>query len=126
MSFWTALAKHYKGSHYSDLIVFEIVRTSLSLSTIQTIGIRSNPRRFRPSAPKTLIGRSWSLRLTGAASIRSQKMAVLPEKNLVYTFHCYDPFFFTHQGAEWIDEIPKNLNSLPFPSSPESVGSDRV
>jgi hypothetical protein len=48
-------------------------------------------------------------------------MPALPEKNLIYTFHCYDPFFFTHQGAEWIDEIPKDLNDMPFPSSPEAM-----
>ncbi len=23
--------------------------------------------------------------------------------NIIYTFHCYDPFFYTHQGAFWLD-----------------------
>lgn len=42
----------------------------------------------------------------------------LPEyddKRLIYTFHFYAPFIFTHQGANW-DKIPlEYLSDLPFP-----------
>lgn len=27
-----------------------------------------------------------------------------PDKNIVYTFHYYDPFRFTHQGASWLGD----------------------
>jgi endoglucanase len=42
----------------------------------------------------------------------------LEDKNIIYTFHYYDPFLFTHQGATWagvggIEEI----RSLPFPAT---------
>ncbi len=44
----------------------------------------------------------------------------LEDKNIIYTFHYYDPFLFTHQGATWagvggIEEI----RSLPFPATKE-------
>jgi hypothetical protein len=117
--FWSAIAEHYKGSHYSDL-VFEVVNEpvfqqnpndwyTLQSKVVQEIRKRDSNRTIMVSPTY------WS-------SIDTlQKMSVLPDKNLIYTFHCYDPFFFTHQGAEWMDEYPKNLNSLPFPSSPEAV-----
>lgn len=28
------------------------------------------------------------------------------DENLIATFHFYDPFAFTHQGAEWVENIP--------------------
>lgn len=44
----------------------------------------------------------------------------LEDNNIIYTFHYYDPFLFTHQGATWvgiggIDEI----KFLPFPAAKE-------
>lgn len=44
------------------------------------------------------------------------KLSVMPvykDKNLIYTFHFYDPFIFTHQGASWSGMTP--LAGVPFP-----------
>jgi endoglucanase len=41
-----------------------------------------------------------------------------PDKNLIYTFHYYDPHVFTHQGNGW-DAIPlTSLGGVPFPYDP--------
>jgi endoglucanase len=37
------------------------------------------------------------------------------DDNLIYTFHFYDPFVFTHQGASWTDPSLKSLSGVPFP-----------
>ena len=119
VSFWSSLAKHYKGKYGTD-VVFEVVNEpvfrdkpndwyKLQAKVVPAIR-KEDPKRTIMVSPT-----SWS----GIDSLKT--MAVLPEKNLVYTFHCYDPFLFSHQGAEWVGDIPKNLNSLPFPSSPEAV-----
>jgi endoglucanase len=50
-------------------------------------------------------------------------MAPLSDHNVVYSFHWYEPFPFTHQGADWAGEIPKLLAGIPYPSSPVAVAS---
>lgn len=50
-----------------------------------------------------------------------KKLKLLPDKNVIYSFHCYDPFTFTHQGATWSSDAVKPLHDVPYPSSPEAV-----
>jgi endoglucanase len=50
-----------------------------------------------------------------------KKLKLLPDKNVIYSFHCYDPFTFTHQGATWSSDAVKPLHDVPYPSSPEGV-----
>ncbi|MEM6845458.1 MAG: cellulase family glycosylhydrolase [Bacteroidota bacterium] len=37
------------------------------------------------------------------------------DDNLIYTFHFYDPFIFTHQGASWTSPSMEPLRDVPFP-----------
>ncbi|MBR4724413.1 MAG: cellulase family glycosylhydrolase [Lachnospiraceae bacterium] len=30
------------------------------------------------------------------------------DENIVFTFHCYSPLVFTHQGAHWVSRMPKD------------------
>ena len=45
----------------------------------------------------------------------------LDDRNIVYAIHYYDPFAFTHQGADWggADDPIRYLRGLPFPASAE-------
>jgi endoglucanase len=56
--------------------------------------------------------------IVGASNFNSiyelSRTTPLSDNNIIYTFHFYEPFFFTHQGAEWIgDQVA--TTSVPFP-----------
>jgi endoglucanase len=44
------------------------------------------------------------------------QIPVYKDKNLIYTFHFYDPHMFTHQGATWNKPSLDPLSDLPFPA----------
>ena len=41
----------------------------------------------------------------------------LDDRNVIYTFHYYDPFLFTHQGATWAGPGLDVVRGVPFPGS---------
>jgi aryl-phospho-beta-D-glucosidase BglC (GH1 family) len=42
----------------------------------------------------------------------------LPDRNIIYTAHVYDPSLFTHQGATWSWDIAAAVKDLPWPVAP--------
>jgi aryl-phospho-beta-D-glucosidase BglC (GH1 family) len=73
---------------------------------------------IRENAPRHTIvtsGPNWG----GISGL--QKLRPLADGNVVYSFHCYDPFTFTHQGATWSSDAVKPLRAVPYPSSAEAV-----
>lgn len=43
------------------------------------------------------------------------------DPNIIYTFHYYDPFVFTHQGATWSAKGLPELQNVPFPSNGREI-----
>jgi endoglucanase len=57
-------------------------------------------RKSNPTRPVIIGGEFWS----GIDSLKTLKLPDDP--NIVPTFHYYEPFDFTHQGATWVDPVP--------------------
>lgn len=100
LAIWQKLATHYRD--YASEVLFEILNepnTDLSpqlwnafLAEAIAVIRDSNPNRTLMVGTAT-----WG----GIPGLRD---LVLPEDdNLIVTVHYYNPFFFTHQGAEWVD-----------------------
>lgn len=118
VSFWEGVARHYRGKRLND-VVFELLNEPTFASNPQkwyalqdrTV---SAIRKIDPKRTIMVSGTQWS----GVDSLAPLKP--LAAKNLIYTFHCYDPFPFTHQGASWAGTAA-DLKDIPFPSSPEAL-----
>lgn len=56
--------------------------------------------------------------IVGASNYNSiyelSRTSPLKDDNIIYAFHFYEPFFFTHQGAEWIGNQVATTG-VPFP-----------
>jgi endoglucanase len=68
----------------------------------------------RQTAPRhtLIVGfHDWNSR---KALVESQPFA---DPNIINTFHYYDPFIFTHQGATWSSKGLPELHDVPFPAA---------
>ena len=44
------------------------------------------------------------------SSVTSVPLLDIPlDEKIVYNFHCYEPIVFTHQGAYWVENMPKDF-----------------
>lgn len=63
-------------------------------------------RRIRAIAPDTyiLFGGYWN------NSVEALPDLAMPfDDRIVYNFHCYEPLVFTHQGAHWLEGMPRDF-----------------
>ena len=124
-AFWQALAERY-ASYSTERVFFEVMNEP-HLSTVEKIDagwwapvqerLAAAIRRGAPENTIIATGESWG-GINGLLSLKP-----VADANVVYSFHWYEPFTFTHQGAEWTGEIQKQLAGIPYPSSPEAVAA---
>ncbi|WP_245509130.1 cellulase family glycosylhydrolase, partial [Mesorhizobium sp. M4B.F.Ca.ET.019.03.1.1] len=61
-----------------------------------------------------------TLILTGACYSNAASLAridpkLIADDNIIWTFHSYDPFLLTHQGATWAGDFIQYVTGLPYP-----------
>ncbi|KAF0131884.1 MAG: putative glycoside hydrolase family protein [Bacteroidetes bacterium] len=114
---WPQIAERYKNN--SMLIWYEILNEPHGISNAlwgsiqqQTIdAIRAVDQRHT-----IIVGPS------GYNSYHDlDEMPHYADTNLLYTFHFYDPFIFTHQGASWVTPSMEPLAGVPFPYDADSM-----
>ncbi|MBN2350633.1 MAG: cellulase family glycosylhydrolase [Bacteroidales bacterium] len=108
---WLQMADHYKNS--SGYILYEVLNEPHGITTAAWSDIQQDVIDVIRSVDTehTII--------VGPSSYNSyNELANLPvydDDNLIYTFHFYDPFLFTHQGASWTGVSMEPVNGIPFP-----------
>lgn len=119
MRFWGLLAKRLSRFD-PDATIFEIINEPVfqhreeEWNTLNS-RLASSIRQNAPSHTIVTSGPNWG----GIDGLK--KLKLLADKNVIYSFHCYDPFTFTHQGATWTSSAVRALRGVPYPSSPETV-----
>jgi endoglucanase len=114
LKIWRQIAAHYRD--FPSQLTFELDNephdkaTTAEMNPIYAQAIaeirKTNPRRTLFVEPG------------GWGNINELKNLVLPaDDNVIVSAHCYDPFYFTHQGATW--SSPDYLQTgVVFPGPP--------
>jgi endoglucanase len=108
---WTQMADHYKGR--SAYLLYEILNEPHGITTNEWGSIQNkviNAIRTKDSSHTIVVGGSGYNTYT-----ELKNLPVYTDTNLLYTFHFYDPFIFTHQGATWVSPSMEPLTGVPFP-----------
>ena len=120
-SLWRSLAEHFKGTD-PNLVVFEIMNEPEQYDTYRWQGIESLvAEAIRSVAPRHTIIAAGA-RYSGVEDLLV--MEPIADPNVIYTFHDYEPFPFTHQGATWTDARVEPLRGVPYPSTPDNVAAN--
>lgn len=114
--FWTSLAAHLSKSDPERVFLEAVNEPVFNNAPRWWAAQRAILDAIRGTAPHhTLVATSD---LWGRIDTLIP-MEPYPDKNIVYGFHCYDPFNFTHQGASWVGEPTKSIRRVPYPITVE-------
>lgn len=112
IALWLKLTQRYKHENPDD-VFFELYNEPPKI----------NPKVWKDAAYNILtairkIDKQRTL-IIGASNYNSiyelSRFVRLADENIIYTFHFYEPFFFTHQGAEWVgNQVATTGVSFPY------------
>jgi endoglucanase len=116
---WRQIAEHYARAPAG--LAFELLNEPRDAATTEVIDpiFAEAIRRIRITNP----GRTIVLGPGHWNGIGELPRLRVPDDdlNLIVTVHCYDPFQFTHQGADWAGDSPdRRVRGIVFPGPPRS------
>lgn len=108
---WPQIAAYYADGY--DHLYYEILNEPHGISdaawgAIQQ-GVIDKIRMVDTTHSIIVGGANWNSYTT------LDNLPLYQDDNLIYTFHFYDPFVFTHQGASWTTPSMAALTNIPFP-----------
>ncbi len=122
IAFWRQIGERYKAAPAS--VLFELLNEphakldadhwNALVAQLIPVVRATNPARTLVIGPTqwNSLGQLATLRLPS------------DDRNILVTYHYYDPFRFTHQGAKWVPEF-KALHDVPLTSEDEAkIGRD--
>ena len=117
-AFWLNFAAHYAKSD-PERVFFEILNEPSMDDLYRWEGIQDRAvAMIRRVAPQHTI-----IATAAAWGHQDGLLAMEPvrDENVIYTFHDYDPMWFTHQGATWSTTSWAFLHGVPYPSTPQNI-----
>lgn len=117
--FWRTLAQHL-STRDPERVFLELINEPMVEDGYRWFGMQGRLiSAVRAGAPQHTIiasGHRWS----GLAELLF--LQPYADRNIIYNFHFYEPFAFTHQGAGWAGANLPFYRNIPYPSSADSVG----
>ncbi|MEO6149264.1 MAG: cellulase family glycosylhydrolase [Mucilaginibacter sp.] len=116
INFWLQIAKRYSNER-TDYLFFEIYNEPPHM----------DPKVWKDAAYNIVtairkVDKDRTL-IVGGSNFNSiyelSRTERLADENIIYTFHFYEPFFFTHQGADWVGS-QSATTGVPFPYTAEN------
>ena len=117
-AFWLNFAAHYAKSD-PERVFFEILNEPSMDDLYRWEGIQDRAvAMIRRVAPRHTI-----IATAAAWGHQDGLLAMEPvrDDNVIYTFHDYDPMWFTHQGATWSTTSWAFTHGVPYPSTPQNI-----
>ncbi|MEP7036804.1 MAG: glycoside hydrolase family 5 protein [Acidobacteriota bacterium] len=115
---WSEIAERYKNTN-PEKVFFELRNEPHEIEAedwrTQAEAIIKTVRKIAPNHTLIVGFHDWNSR---TALIESKPF---DDINIIYTFHYYDPFLFTHQGATWSNEGLKIMKNIPFPATKKKI-----
>jgi endoglucanase len=117
LAFWSQIGERYRDA--PDTVLFELLnephgkldaaRWNAMVAKLIPLVRTSNPRRTLVIGPTR-----WN-------NLEELPTLALPagDRNIIATFHSYEPFRFTHQGASWAADL-KDVRGVPFTAEDEA------
>lgn len=118
---WRALASHY-ATRDAKMIFFEVMNEPEVEDDFRWAGIEAQTIAvIRAAAPENTIlavGAHWD-------SLQDM-LALTPfaDGNIIYNFHFYEPYEFTHQGAGWSTGWWRYTHGVPYPASDTTAADE--
>ena len=108
---WTQVANRYPTTN-PDKVFFEIYNEPNDISQTNWNNAAQQMvvllRGILPNHTLIVSGCDWG----GLYGL--QNFPIMSDTNLIYSFHYYEPFLFTHQGASWAG-VSVSTTNIPFP-----------
>ncbi len=119
VNLWVRIAERYKNTD-PEKVFFELRNEPHDITAEgwrwQAEQIIKYVREIAPKHTLIIGFHDWN----GRPAMLSSKP--FEDQNIIYTFHYYDPFLFTHQGATWVGVGGiEEINALPFPANNEKI-----
>lgn len=116
--FFKAFATHLNSTDpekvFLEVMNEPVAATSQDWNNLQ-VQLITAIRSVAPNHTIIATSNDWS-------NVRALPMTqVVEDDNVVYNFHFYDPFIFTHQGATWAWRALQFMKNVPYPSNPAKV-----
>src|SRR5215510_15629199 len=116
--FWRAFASHL-SKRDPEFVFLEVINEPMVEDGYRWYGIQGKLiAAIRAGAPNHTIiacGHRWS------GLYEMLFLHAYGDPNVIYNFHYYEPFAFTHQGATWAGPNLPFYKEVPYPSTPEAV-----